>query len=111
MSSSAGQMVKSFKKKRMRILALKTRSHDTSEQMEAIQKLIFREEALKEKMKVVRVALKAALLESDIYKAVLEDTMQSKDGFNVTEKVAKAHALKVARDTYAGEDGEQEEES
>jgi len=105
------QRVKSFKKKRMRILALKTRSPDTTEQMEAIQKLIFREDALKEKMKVVRVALKAALLESDIYKAVLEDTMQSKDGFHVTEKVAKAHALKVARDTYAGEDGEQEEES
>jgi hypothetical protein len=79
--------------------------------MEAIQKLIDREEALKDKMKMVRMALKAALVESDVYKAVLEDTMQDKDGFKVTEKVAKAHALKVARETYAGEEGGAEEES
>ena len=83
----------------------------TSEQMDAIQKLIFREEALKDKMKMVRMALKAALVESDVYKAVLEDTLQDKDGFKVTEKVAKAHALKVARETYAGEEGGAEEES
>ena len=82
-----------------------------SEQMEAIQKLIDREEALKDKMKMVRMALKAALVESDVYKAVLEDTLQDKDGFKVTEKVAKAHALKVARETYAGEEGGAEEES
>jgi hypothetical protein len=80
--------------------------------MEVIQKLIFREEALKEKMKMVRTALKTALVESDVYKAVLEDTLQDKDGFKVTEKVAKAHALKVARETYAGEEeGEREEEA
>jgi hypothetical protein len=77
--------------------------------MDGIQKLIDREEALKEKLKAVRVALKAALLESDVYKAVLEDTLQDKDGFKVTEKVAKAHALKVARETYAGEDEDREE--
>jgi hypothetical protein len=80
--------------------------------MEVIQKLIFREEALKDKMKMVRTALKTALVESDVYKAVLEDTLQDKDGFKVTEKVAKAHALKVARETYAGEEeGEREEEA
>jgi len=80
--------------------------------MDAIQKLIWREEALKDKMKAVRTALKAALLESDVYKAVLEDTLQDKDGFKVTEKVAKAHALKVARETYAGEEeGEEGEDS
>ena len=78
--------------------------------MDAIQKLIFREESLKEKMKAVRMALKAALIESDVYKAVLEDTMEHKDGFKVTEKMAQAHALKVARETYAGEEeGEREE--
>jgi hypothetical protein len=79
--------------------------------MEAIQKLIDREEALKDKMKMVRMALKAALVESDVYKAVLEDTLQDKDGFKVTEKVAKAYAFKVARETYAGEEGGAEEES
>jgi hypothetical protein len=78
--------------------------------MDAIQKLIFREEALKEKMKVIRTALKAALVESDVYKAVLADTMENKEGFKVTEKMAQAHALKVARETYAGEEeGEGEE--
>ena len=79
--------------------------------MEAIQKLIDREEALKDKMKMVRMALKAALVESDVYKAVLEDTLQDKDGFKVTEKVAKAHALKVARETYAGEEAGEEAEN
>ena len=78
--------------------------------MEAIQKLISREETLKDKMKTTRTALKAALLESAVYKAVLEDTLQEKDGFTVSEKVAKAHALKVARATYAG-DVEAEDDS
>jgi hypothetical protein len=79
--------------------------------MEDIQKLIFREEALKDKMKMVRTALKAALIESDVYKAVLADTMENKDGFKVTEKMAQAHALKVARETYAGEGEEEGEET
>jgi hypothetical protein len=79
--------------------------------MDGIQKLIFREDSLKEKMKAVRTALKAALLESDVYKAVLEDTLSDKDGFKVTEKMAQAHALKVARATYAGEEEGEAEES
>jgi len=80
--------------------------------MDVIQKLIIREDNLKEKLKDVRTVLKNALIESDVYKAVLEDTLGDKDGFKVTEKVAKAHALKVARETYAGEEeGEREDES
>jgi len=77
--------------------------------MEVIQKLIDREESLKDKLKMTRLALKNAVIESDVYKAVLEDTLQAKDGFRVTEKMAKAHALKVALATY-GDSGEGERE-
>lgn len=84
---------------------LKTRT--SSKQMEGIQKLIDREENLKDKLKMVRTALKTALIESDVYKAVLEDTLRDRDGFTVTPVMAKAHALKVARATYAGDEGEQ----
>jgi hypothetical protein len=78
--------------------------------METIQKLIDREDTLKDKLKATRIALKAALIESDVYKAVLEATLEEKDGFKVTEKMAKAHALKVARATYdelAPEEGDE----
>lgn len=76
--------------------------------MDTIQKLIEREEMLKDKIKATRIALKAALLESDVYKAVLEATLEEKDGFTITEKMAKAHALKVARATYANLEDEEE---
>jgi len=77
--------------------------------METIHKLIDREDSLKDKLKATRIALKSALIESDVYKAVLEATLEDKDGFKVTEKMAKAHALKVARATYDDLAGEGDE--
>lgn len=71
--------------------------------MENIQALIDREEALKDKTKVIRQKLKAALLESDAYKAFLSQALDAEGEFTVTEKVAKAHALKAARAYYAAE--------
>lgn len=74
--------------------------------MENIQTLIDREELLKDKLKAVRQKLKAALLESDAYKAILEKALEDDGEFKVSEKVAKAHALKAARAYYtAAEEG------
>jgi len=76
--------------------------------MENIQALIDREEALKDKLKVIRQKLKAALLESDAYKAILEKALEDDSEFKVSEKVAKAHALKAARAYYtAAEEGDE----
>lgn len=76
--------------------------------MENIQALIDREETLKDKIKVIRQKLKAALLESDAYKAILEKALADDGEFKVSEKVAKAHALKAARAYYsAAEDAEE----
>lgn len=75
--------------------------------MENIQALIDREDLLKEKIKTLRQKLKAALLESDAYKAILEKALAVDGEYKVSEKVATAHALKAARDYYsATEDGE-----
>lgn len=75
--------------------------------MENIQALIDREDALKDKMKSVRQRLKVALLESDAYKAFYERAIEDGGEFKVTEKVAKAHALKAARAHYAAETAEE----
>ena len=75
--------------------------------MENIQALIDREEQLKDKLKIVRKKLKTALLESDAYKAILEKALEDDSEFKVSEKVAKAHALKAARAHYAADDEEE----
>ena len=64
----------------------------------SIPKLIEKEDALKQHLKELRQDLKDALESSEIYKAVLEATMGGE--YKVTEKAAKAHALKVARDSF-----------
>jgi hypothetical protein len=76
--------------------------------MENIQALIDREENLKDKLKATRQRVKAALLESDAYKAILEKALSDDDEFKVSEKVAKAHALKAARAYYAAEEEKNE---
>jgi hypothetical protein len=63
-----------------------------------IQKLIEKEDAAKQHLKELRQDLKDALESSEIYKAVLETTLGGE--YKVTEKAAKAHALKVARDSF-----------
>jgi hypothetical protein len=57
-----------------------------------------KEEAAKANLKELRQDLKDALESSDIYKAVLETTLGGE--YQVTEKAAKTHALKVARDSF-----------
>jgi len=78
--------------------------------MENIQALIDREEALKDKTKVIRQKLKAALLESDAYKAFLNQALETECEFKVSEKVAKAHALKAARAYYSADQEEEKNE-
>ena len=75
--------------------------------MENIQALIDREEALKDKLKVIRQKLKTALLESDAYKAILEKALEDDGEFKVSEKVAKAHALKAACAYYTADEEEE----
>ena len=75
--------------------------------MENIQALIDREEQLKDKLKVIRQKLKTALLESDAYKAILAKALDDDGEFKISEKVAKAHALKAARAYYAAEEEEE----
>jgi hypothetical protein len=78
--------------------------------MENIQALIDREDALKDKLKVIRQKLKAALLDSDAYKAILEKALEDDGEFKVSEKVAKAHALKAARAYYTADQEEEKNE-
>lgn len=73
-----------------------------------IKKLINEEKALKEQMKALRVDLKKHLEESEIYKAVLEKTMESREP-KVSQKLAKAHALKVARAAHESDDDSEED--
>ena len=79
--------------------------------MENIQALIEREEALKGKLKMIRQKLKTNLLESDAYKAILEKALSDDGEFKISEKVAKAHALKAARAYYADDEEEGPNES
>lgn len=74
-----------------------------------IVQLIEEEEALKAQLKETRSSLKLALEASEIYKGVLEKTLAETEP-KVGKKLAKAHALKVARSVYAPE-AEEEEES
>lgn len=80
-----------------------------SREMDAIKKLIDEEKALKEQMKALRADLKKNLEDSAIYKAVLEKTLESREP-KVGQKLAKAHALKVARAAHESDDEASEEE-
>ena len=75
--------------------------------MDAIRALIDREETLKNKLKLVRQKLKTSLLESDAYKAILEKVLEDDGEFKVSEKVAKAHALKAACAYYTADEEEE----
>lgn len=73
-----------------------------------IVELIEEEDALKAQLKDTRSNLKLALEASEIYKAVLEKTLSETEP-KVGQKLAKSHALKVARSAYAPEKDEEEE--
>jgi hypothetical protein len=78
--------------------------------MESIKKLINEEKVLKEQMKALRVDLKKGLEASELYKAVLENTLASREP-KVSQKLAKAHALKVARAAHESDDEDEDEEN
>ena len=78
--------------------------------MESIKKLINEEKTLKEQMKALRADLKKGLEASEIYKAVLEKTLTDREP-KVSQKLAKAHALKVARAAHESDDEEEDEDS
>ena len=64
----------------------------------SIAQLIEKEAAVKNTLKELREDLKEAIESSDYYKAVLETTVNSE--YKPSEKVAKAHALKVSVDHF-----------
>jgi len=63
-----------------------------------IRKLLEKEDALKAHLKELRQDVKEALESSQLYKNVLEATLNGE--YKVTEKAARAHAIKVARDSF-----------
>ena len=71
--------------------------------MDNIKKLINEEKTLKENLKAIRADLKKELEASVIYKAVLEKTLTDREP-RVSQKLAKAHALKVARAANESDD-------
>jgi hypothetical protein len=79
-------------------------------EMESIKKLINEEKVLKEQMKALRADLKKGLEASELYKAVLENTLASREP-KVSQKLAKAHALKVARAALESDDEESGEDN
>jgi hypothetical protein len=79
-------------------------------EMESIKKLINEEKVLKEQMKALRTDLKKGLEASELYKAVLENTLASREP-KVSQKLAKAHALKVARAALESDDEESGEDN
>jgi len=79
-------------------------------EMESIKKLINEEKVLKEQMKALRADLKKGLEASELYKAVLENTLASREP-KVSQKLAKAHALKVARAAHESDDEDEDEDS
>jgi hypothetical protein len=76
--------------------------------MDEIKKLIAEEKDLKAQLKDIRTGLKEKLEASSIYAACLEQTLDSEE-IKVSKKLAKAHALKVARSSF--DDDEDEEDS
>lgn len=64
-----------------------------------IQKLIEKEQTIKDQLKELRQDLKEAVEDSQYYKNVLETTANS--DYKPTEKAAKAHAMKVTIDHFS----------
>lgn len=60
---------------------------------------------LKERLKEANATLKASLEDTQVFRDVLKSSMEDQR-YNVTEKIAKAHALKVALKHYTREQDE-----
>lgn len=61
----------------------------------SVQMLIERVNELKARTKEANTELKAALEQTQVFQDVFKSSLEDKR-YNVTEKIAKAHALKVA---------------
>jgi|688.fasta_scaffold190878_2 hypothetical protein len=73
--------------------------------MASIQKLIDRVNALKADLKDANTELKEELEGTVIFREVLASTLDQANALcKVPEKVARAHALKVAQASYAKEE-------
>ena len=70
---------------------------------------MFEEETdLKERMKNLKGDLNELLEQTAVYKSVFEAAVETTKAHKVAEKVAKAHALKVARMVYSPKDEPEE---
>ena len=69
--------------------------------MESIATLLAAESEIKSSLKRKRAEIKAAIEDSVVYKTVLEATMHPTEGPEVPLKVARPHAFKVAKASYA----------
>jgi len=74
---------------------------------QSIQFLIQKLAVLKANTKETNEELKLALEETDVYRDILQASMEDKR-YNVTEKIAKVHALKVALKHFTPEPKEDE---
>ena len=70
-----------------------------------IPMLILKVNDAKANLKDLNAELKASLEDTDVFKNVLQATMEDKR-YNVTEKMASAHALKVALKHFTPEEEE-----
>ena len=75
--------------------------------VQAIQMLIEKLNELKARTKETNEELKLALEQTQVYKDILEASMEDKR-YNVTEKIAKVHAHKVALKHFTPEPKEDE---
>jgi hypothetical protein len=74
---------------------------------QSIQFLIQKLNVLKANTKETNEELKLALEETDVYRDILQASMEDKR-YNVTEKIAKVHAHKVALKHFTPEPKEDE---
>lgn len=74
---------------------------------QSIKILITKLDELKARTKETNEELKLALEETDVYRDILQASMEDKR-YNVTEKIAKVHAHKVALKHFTPEPKEDE---
>lgn len=69
-----------------------------------IHSLIDEENDLKERLKTLRGDLNELFEQTSVYKSVFDAAIESTRQHKVSEKVAKAHALKVTRVVFSPKD-------
>lgn len=74
-----------------------------------IRTLIEEESELKERMKNLKSDLNELFEQTSVYKSVFDAALESTKQHKVSEKVAKAHALKVTRVVFTPKDDAEDE--